>query len=116
MKKVQKIWLIVFILMFTVPEVLFSPIILSVLSLFKINLSPIMFFFVDKNFFTVNQNYALLILFIETVGLTGLLFFNIKFNKNKYKKIISIYISSAVMFLICYLFLGYIVSNMSLSI
>jgi hypothetical protein len=89
MTKTQKNWLIIFIITFLLPEVLFSPIIISILFLFGINLSPIIFNIIKEQFFTDHQNYVSLMILIETIGVFGLLFFNIKFNKNKYKNILT---------------------------
>lgn len=115
MNKIQKTWLRVFITMFAIPELLFSPVILIILSFLGLNINPIMFNLIGEQFFTNNPDFILLIIIIEIIGLSGLWFFNIKFNKNKYKIFISILLPVIIIALILLAWLGHILAHMKLS-
>ena len=101
MNKLQKIWLWVFIIMFAVPELLFNRVILFVLYLIsRIDLSSIMFNI--KISFLTEKTYTLIAITFEIIGLLGLLFSNIKLNKNKYKHILSLLITIMIIMTIFY--------------
>lgn len=106
MTKIQKIWLSLFSVMFLLPELLFSPIILSVLFLFGINFSPIMFSVIKEQFFLDHQFFSFLPVVIEILGIIGLFNFNSKLNKTKYKKLINTFLILIILFLSFILFLS----------
>lgn len=91
MKKKQKVWFLIFMGMFIISEILFSPMISFVSFLFGINFPPmVMSHILGEQFFYGDQNLVFIALIIEILGLLGLLFFNIKFNNKKYKILITI--------------------------
>ena len=113
MAKKQKVWLGVFLAMFIVPEVLFSFLISSIASLFGYIFPSLYTFFINPQFFVDHAIYLFGFLFMELLGVLGLLVLNFKFNEGKYRKIITailglIFISLSIIF-----YLGYIIANIS---
>lgn len=96
MTKIQKVLVIMFLIMFLVTEIFFSQTILSVLYLFGLDLSIIMFDIIKEPFF-LDLSFI-----IEIIGIFGLLFFNIKFNKDKDKLAFSILLSIMLVVTILY--------------
>ena len=114
MTKIQKVWLWVSVLMFLVPEILFSPIISFFDSLYGVENFPFLYkHFLNSQFFIDNSVYLFIVLGIEYLGVLGLLIWNIKFNKYKYKIILTV-ITTLILILLSFIFLvGYSVTNMS---
>ena len=112
MSKMQKMWVWIFGAMFVVPEVLFLFTPLSLLSILgnfsQINLKPLLFFFVNPQFFADNPFYLFLALAFEWVGVLGLLILSIKFSK----KILILLLGIFITWLLFLTFLSYAVINM----
>ncbi len=109
LSKMQKIWLGVFGAMFLIPEILFFNIVsyISVL-FFSREMSTIALLFLKNN--SLSPTIFLIILFIEIIGVLGLLIFCIKFNKKLFSVILGI-ISLWLLFI--FLFIN-ILSHMSI--
>ncbi len=106
MNKYQKIWIWIFLGMFLIPELLFSPVISFVLFLFGIDLNYLMTKFVNQQFFTDNQIFIFIAVMVELLGVLGLLILNIKFNKNKLKNLYSILLFLLIILLTFIFYVG----------
>ena len=71
MNKVQKIWMWIFIAMFAVPEILWG----GLIKIFKISFLPI---YKDIQYFSDNPGVALLLIVIEIIGISGVIYLIIK--------------------------------------
>ena len=111
MTKREKIWLLIFLGMFLIPEILFSFIFSSVLFLFRINLPYVMGRLVGEQFFIDNKSYLFLALLIEILGILGLLIFNIKLNNTKSKVIFSVLLFILLTFVILVFYTAYYMRN-----
>ncbi len=92
MTKKQKTWLLIYALMFIVPEVLFSFVASSTLFLFGVNSQILFNKLTHINLFLDYQLYFFLALLIEIIGILGLLVSTLKFNKSKFKWIICFFL------------------------
>jgi hypothetical protein len=110
--KNQKVWLWVFGAMFVVPEVLFwfTPLaIMSFLNNFSsTSVKPLIYYFLDQQIFIDNLGYLFVILFLEWVGLFGLMILGIRLKK----KLLSILLFIALIWVTLILSLAYAISNM----
>jgi len=88
MTKKQKIWMWIFVAMFAIPEILWSPVLNFyyefLQSSWTSNVHPIRYNFLQNS---DNLNYLKLVVFLQLVGLLGVLFFTLK-NKNNKNKIL----------------------------
>ncbi len=109
MMKSQKIQLFVFLVMFLVPEILFSFVLSFVLFFFRTSFPYLMGRIFGEQFFTDNKIYLFLFLIIEIIGIGGLLYFNFKYNKKRAKLLISIFLS--VLFILS-IFLFFVMYSM----
>jgi hypothetical protein len=100
METKQKILLWISLVMFIIPEILFSFIFSSTLFLFRVNISYLMGKLIGEQFFIDNQFIIFCALIVEILGLLGLLIFNIKFNQNKSRLILSIILFILLIFTI----------------
>ncbi len=87
----QKIWLWIFGAMFIIPEILFS-FVLSILDFLKVNINPLIYFFINNQFFIDHPIYLLFANAIEWAGVLGLLVMSIKS-----KKIVFIFLLTAIL-------------------
>jgi hypothetical protein len=89
MTKNQKIWMWVFVAMFAIPEILWSPILNFYYQLSQTNRSggtyPLRYNFLQNS---DNLNYLRLIIFMQLIGLLGVLIIVVK-NKNGRSKLLS---------------------------
>jgi hypothetical protein len=112
--KMQKGLLWLFGAMFLVPEILFLTIPLSILSIIN-NLSntginsPI-YYFINSQFFTDHPIYTFIAIIAEWVGVLGLFVLSIKFKK----PIFYILLAIVLLWLAFVIFLGYVLTTMSL--
>lgn len=114
MTKIQKVWLWVSVLMFIIPEILFSFIVSFFASLYGVGNFPFLYeHFINPQFFIDNPIYLFIALSIECFGMLGLLICNIKFNHHKYKIIPTVIIALILILLLFIFFAGYSVTNMS---
>ncbi len=109
LSKKQKIWLGIFGTMFVVPEILFS-FVLSIVVFLGITINPLYSFFINHQFFIDHSNYLLIANTVEWAGVLGLLVMSWKFKR----KILVILLGIILLWLSIELYLGYIISNMSL--
>jgi hypothetical protein len=113
MTKTQKIWMWIFIAMFTIPEILFFFTPLSILSFTNnfspTNIKPIAYSFVNSQFFTDHPGYLLVAIIIEWLGALGLLIISFKSKK----KIPSVMLLVVLLWLSFLIFVGYVLSTMS---
>ncbi len=107
MTKIQKIWLGVSVLLFVVPEILFSFIVLSVVNFSKEIMSPLVYIFVNGQFFVDHSVYLFLAMFIELFGILSLLILNIIL-KNRFFIIL---FSILTLWLLFILYVSYIMAN-----
>ncbi|MEK7664474.1 MAG: hypothetical protein AAB340_03525 [Patescibacteria group bacterium] len=76
------------------------------------NAKPLIFYVVNSQLFTDNPSYLLIILFIELIGVVGLLIISIKSRKKFFTIIFGI-----ILVWLCFLFfLGYVFSTMRLGL
>ncbi|OGE82715.1 MAG: hypothetical protein A3B10_01660 [Candidatus Doudnabacteria bacterium RIFCSPLOWO2_01_FULL_44_21] len=111
MIKGQNVWLWVSLGMFLVPEILFSFLLSSVLFLFRINVPYLIGKLVGEQFFIDNQSYLFLALIIEILGILGLLIFNIKFNRSRFKSLLSFSLFILLAFAILIFYTVYYMRN-----
>ena len=111
MKKKEKIWFWIFLIMFILPEFIFSFLISSISSFLGVVSFPFIYkMFVSQQFFIDNQIYLFLALVVEFLGLLGLLISNIRFSNNKFIRILLVVL---LIFLGFTFIIGYSISNMS---
>ncbi|MFA5990988.1 MAG: hypothetical protein WC794_01935 [Candidatus Doudnabacteria bacterium] len=109
MTKVQKIWLSVFLAMFLVPEILWSPVGNTVYSFFQSGkIHPAVF---RNNFLLAYQYEGLLkfVIFAQTLGIILSLFNIIKFRKNIGNSIFWPLVMSCFLLAIIAIFVFYLV-------
>ncbi|MDE2030817.1 MAG: hypothetical protein KGI58_00955 [Patescibacteria group bacterium] len=107
MTQKQKIWLWISLAMFIVPEVLFSFLLSSFLFFFGVSGPYLIGFLINPQFFVDNKDINLLLILIELFGILGLLIFNIRFNKNNSKSILSLILSILLLFTIFIFYVGF---------
>ena len=97
---------------FVFPEILFSPII-SLITFFSGTEKFHYFYeyFIDSQFFIDNQIFLFIALIIESFGVLGLLFWNIKYNNKKFKNVLVFMCSIVFLFLIFLLYIGLYTHN-----
>lgn len=114
MKKIQKVWMWIFIAMFAIPEILFfttPSFILSIINNFReVNVNPPIYFFISPQFLIDHQLYTILSLVVEWLGVFGLFMLSMKFNK----KLFIILLGIVLLWISLIVFLGYVFSTMSL--
>jgi len=110
MTKMQKKLLWLFGAMFLIPEILFSIILSSIVNYSGKDFLTLTSIFVDSRFFINNPTYFLIILIIELIGITGLLFLSIK---NR-RKIMSTILIIILLWLIFIFFLGSVSGSINL--
>jgi hypothetical protein len=113
MTKIQKTWMWVFIAMFALPEILFFNTPLALISLSSnfsaSDINPPIYFLINPQFFIDYPVFSLLVMIIEWLGVLGLFVISIKFSK----KIPAILLGIILLWLSVELYLGYIISSMS---
>lgn len=89
MKRIQKIWLGIFLAMFIVPEVLWSPVVNLVYDLLQNNNNVKV---LRPNFLTISDNTTLLLftLLVQLIGLLGSLVFVFRGKMNLFLKALSV--------------------------
>jgi hypothetical protein len=102
MTKTQKTWLAVFLGMFIVPEIVFSPMLAASLFLFRgLDYHLPWGQFLWDNYLYGNHVYFLSALLIEVIGAFCLLISNVRFNRTRSKLILSVVLSILSLFLLC---------------
>jgi len=114
MKKSQKIWLWVFIIMFIIPEIFFSFIFSWVPGVSHfVNNHFFYEYFIDPQFFVDNPIFLFIALSVEFLGALGIFIWNIKFNYSKYKIFLTIPIFFILVFLAFVFYVGYAVTHIN---
>lgn len=93
--------------MFFAPEILFSFVLSSALFLFKINFVFLAERMIGEQFFVDNQACLFIALSIEVLGALGLLIFNNKFQKYKFRLLVSVILSILLFFLILIFYVAF---------
>lgn len=109
MSKVQKIWLWIFGAMFLVPEVLWG----NLLKIFKISFLPV---YRNVQIFTENPNIAFLVIIVEIIGVSGIIYLLSKKDLGvsiKLKYILNTLLVIILLILLMSLYLSYGVSQIS---
>lgn len=110
LSKVQKVWLWIFGAMFVVPEVLWG----NLVKVFKISLLPV---YKDVQLFTDKPIIAFLVIIIEIVGLSGVIYLLNKKSlvKNVYiKYTLDLVLAAILAALLLSLFLSYVMTKIRL--
>jgi len=110
MTKIQKIWLWIFIAMFAVPEILWG----SLIKVFKISFLPL---YKDVQYFSDNPGVAFLLIIIEIIGISGIIYLLNKKSLSvslKLKYIFNILLIIILVILVISLFLSYGMSKINL--
>ncbi len=105
----QKIWLWIFGAMFVVPEVLWG----DLLKVLKISFLPI---YQDVQTFTENPSIAFLVIIIEVIGISGVIYLINKAGfKNRYylKYVFNIFLVIILLLLLLGLFFSYSISQIN---
>ena len=118
MNKKQKIWLWIFLAMFVLPELLWSPIVNLIYSIITPTINGS--FQVFRNNFLLNSNFDFLFLPVLLVQFVGILIFTINWvrvknniqNKIIYRLVLILSILLSILSAIVF-FVGYSVSNIS---
>ncbi|MDQ3245199.1 MAG: hypothetical protein M3P22_02570 [bacterium] len=98
MEKSRKMWLWIFVGMGVIPELLWSPIYNFLYSFFKPTTNGSIQVFRDNFLINTDNIYLyLFILFIQIIGLTGILFNILKLNINKYFNYFLFFISLSIL-------------------
>lgn len=106
MTKMQKKLLWLFGAMFLIPEILFSFILISIINFSNGNIKPLYSLIINEQFFIDNTIYLILFMFIEWIGILGLLILNIRLNK----KLIATLLGIILLWMTFIIFVGYIIS------
>jgi len=109
MKKTKKIWLWIFLAMFAIPEILWG-------NLIKILELPIIPAYRDVQYFSDNPSIAFLLITVEIIGVSGVIYFLNKKNVNinlKLKYIFNILLVIILVMLVASLFFSYGMSQIN---
>lgn len=111
MIKAQTKWLWVFLGMFVAPEILFSFLPSIVLFFFDITPPNLMERLVGEQLLTDNQALVFWGLIVEVLGVAGLLTWNVKFNKSKFRIIFSLLLLIVLVILLLLLYSAFIMRH-----
>jgi len=107
--KIQKIWAWVFVVLFLIPEILFSIVISSIINYSGKDFLTISSLFFDSRFFINNPTYFFISLFVQIISILGLLILSKSINKIVFSLLFII-----LFWLVFIFFLGYMSNTISL--
>jgi hypothetical protein len=107
MTKLQKIKLYVFVAMFLIPEVVFAFVVSFFGLLLKFNTPFWLGGFADTQFFAYHRLYVFGALFVEILGILGLFIYNLRFNRNWSRWVLSFLLLILLVAAMLVFYIGY---------